>query len=72
MKQVLVRFQYAAGLNRRAVVLVGIGTTVTAGVTAAIIWAPVERAELVVSLVSQVTAAIIATVGVEWWKRRRS
>ncbi|MFG2540100.1 hypothetical protein ACGFU4_33175 [Streptomyces sp. NPDC048511] len=72
VKQILYLYQYAAGLNRRSVALGIIGITVTLGIIATIVWAPTERATLVVSLISPALATVFAAVFLDWWKRRRS
>ncbi|WP_329151658.1 hypothetical protein OHA63_00160 [Streptomyces anulatus] len=42
------------------------------GLVATIVWAPTERATLVVvTLVSPVLAAVVAAVFLDWWNRRR-
>ncbi|MFF8505804.1 hypothetical protein ACF07L_34895 [Streptomyces anulatus] len=71
MKQLLALYQYAAGLNRRTLTLGIIGTIVALGLGATAIWAPVERATLVLGLVSPVLAAVAAAVILDWWNRRR-
>ncbi|MFD4795978.1 hypothetical protein [Streptomyces anulatus] len=71
MKQILALYQYAAGLNKRTLVLGIIGSVVALGLVATIVWAPAERATLVVSLVSPILAAVVAAVILDWWNRRR-
>ncbi|GGY77240.1 hypothetical protein [Streptomyces anulatus] len=71
MKQLLALYQYAAGLNRRTLALGIIGSVVALGLVATIVWAPTERATLVVTLVSPVLAAVVAAVFLDWWNRRR-
>lgn len=71
MKQLLALYQYAAGLNRRTLALGIIGSVVALGLVATIVWAPTERATLVVTLVSPVLAAVAAAVFLDWWNRRR-
>ncbi|RPK70068.1 hypothetical protein EES45_36125 [Streptomyces sp. ADI97-07] len=72
MIKVLILIQYASRLSRRTLALAIAGIATTGVVAASIFWAPVERAELVVSFISPVLAALVAGVGIEWWKRRRS
>ncbi|MEU8101656.1 hypothetical protein [Streptomyces rubiginosohelvolus] len=71
MKQILALYQYAAGLSRRSLALAIGGVAVTLGLVATIVWAPAERATLVVTLVSPVLAAVVAAVFLDWWNRRR-
>ncbi|MFD7753273.1 hypothetical protein [Streptomyces sp. NPDC059757] len=58
--------------RRPRAALVWTGAVTAGAVTAFILWAPIERAELVVSLISPVLAAVLAALAVEWWKRRRT
>ncbi|MFJ6238856.1 hypothetical protein ACIQH0_32795 [Streptomyces griseus] len=71
MKQILALYQYAARLNRRSLALAISGVAVMLGLVATIVWAPAERATLVISLVSPVVAAVVAAVILDWWNRRR-
>ncbi|MFE7113774.1 hypothetical protein ACFU98_47770 [Streptomyces sp. NPDC057575] len=69
--QILILVQYASRLSRRTVALALASAAVTAVIAAVIAWAPVERANLVITLISPILAAVLAAVAVESWRRRR-
>ncbi|WP_186780387.1 hypothetical protein [Streptomyces salinarius] len=70
MKQVLIMLQYASQLSPRTLALVAAFTVTLAVLSAVLIWAPPERASLVVSLISPVLAAVAVAV-FESRRRRR-
>ncbi|MEV5567834.1 MULTISPECIES: hypothetical protein [Streptomyces] len=61
MKQVLNVFQYAARVNRRTIALALASAATAAVIAAVVIWAPPERAALVVALIGPILAAIVVS-----------
>ncbi|MGY3676446.1 hypothetical protein [Streptomyces sp. TE33382] len=71
MIQVLNLFQYASRLSRRTVATALASALVAATVVGVIVWAPLDRAQLVIGILGPIISAIAATVITDMWKRRR-
>ncbi|WP_329175466.1 hypothetical protein [Streptomyces sp. NBC_01477] len=70
MKQVLIFFKYASCLSPRTLALAVTSTVLMAAISAVLIWAPPERANLVVTLVGPILAAV-AVATFDSRRRRR-
>ncbi|MCX5215668.1 hypothetical protein OG689_41675 [Kitasatospora sp. NBC_00240] len=58
--------------RRRRTLVTGVAVTLVGAVVAGVMfWAPVERANLLVQLLSPILAAVIAGALTEYWKRSR-